>query len=166
MAAFTPQGFIEHDDYITPASAWKNIQKYIPKDEVIWEPFYCDGQSGKDLRALGFTVIHEPVDFYKEPRGDVVVSNPPFSTTKQVLTQLVEWNKSFILILPASKITTQYFRALFAGDTRLQIIIPKKRIQFTKKKRDGTLERGGNCNFDCLYVCWQIGLSNSITWVE
>ena len=166
MTTFVTGSFLKYDDYITPSSAWTSIKHLIPPDKIVWEPFYCDGQSGDDLRALGFEVIHEPVDFYAGARGDIVVSNPPFSDTKAILTQLVEWNKPFILILPASKITTQYFRALFAGDARLQIIIPRKRIQFTKKNTDGTLERGGRCSFDCFYFCWKIGLDKAITWLE
>ena len=63
---------------MTPKSAWEHIKDYIPK-KVLWEAFYGDGDSGKYLRELGFTVIHEPIDFFTENRGDVVVSNPPFS---------------------------------------------------------------------------------------
>ena len=48
MAGFTAKTFTKHDDYMTPKSAWENIKQYIPKDKVIWEAFYGDGQSGRD----------------------------------------------------------------------------------------------------------------------
>jgi len=53
-----------HDDYITPKSAWTDIQKYIPKKKI-WEAFYGDGKSGTYLKEMGFDVIHEPIDFLK-----------------------------------------------------------------------------------------------------
>ena len=53
MAIFTTKYFLKHDDYMTPFYVWKNIEKYIPKDKVIWECFYGDGESGKHLEKLG-----------------------------------------------------------------------------------------------------------------
>ena len=50
MASFTTGKFAKHDDYMTPKSAWEEIKKYIPKDKVIWEAFYGDGNSGKYLQ--------------------------------------------------------------------------------------------------------------------
>ena len=47
------------DDYITPLYAWEQIKQFIPVNNalgtptVIWEPFYCDGSSGDNLRSLG-----------------------------------------------------------------------------------------------------------------
>ena len=82
MAGFHTKTFIKHDNYMTPKSAWENIKQFIPKDKVIWEAFYGDGQSGNHLKELGFSTIHEPVDFYENNLGDVIVSNPPFSDVK------------------------------------------------------------------------------------
>ena len=39
MADFSNKTFIKHDDWMTPKHAWTDIDKYIPKDKVIWEPF-------------------------------------------------------------------------------------------------------------------------------
>ena len=44
--------FNKHDDYMTPKSAWENILQYIPKDKVIWECFYGDGQSAHNKYYL------------------------------------------------------------------------------------------------------------------
>ena len=72
----------------------QGIQIYLPLDKTIWEPFYCDGSSGQCLMDLGCTVIHEPnVDFFQHDKGDVVVSNPPFSTKREVLARLKELDK-------------------------------------------------------------------------
>ena len=45
MATFDNKSFIKHDDYMTPKFAWQNIKKYIPKDKLIWEAFYGDGDN-------------------------------------------------------------------------------------------------------------------------
>jgi hypothetical protein len=165
MATFTNTGFMKHDDYMTPKSAWDDIKEYIPKDKVIWEAFMGNGNSGKYLRELGFDVIHEPVDFFKNNLGDVVVSNPPFSKSKEVVERLVELDKPFILILPVSKVTTGYFRKSLK-DKGIQLIIPKKRIHF-EKLIDGKKPKGWKnaCNFDCFYYAWKMGLENDITWL-
>ena len=79
MAGFHTKTFQKHDDYMTPKYAWENIKNYIPKDKVIWEAFFGDGKSGKYLTELGFNTIHEEIDFFENNKGDIVVSNPPFS---------------------------------------------------------------------------------------
>lgn len=164
MAGFHTKTFIVHDDYMTPKSAWEAIKDYIPNDKTIWEPFYGDGKSGEYLRELGFTVIHEPIDFFENNCGDIIVSNPPFSKAKEILTRLKELDKPFILLLPMSKINTQYVRNLFKSDKELQIIIPRKRIQF-KKIKDGKEEDTNKCNFDCFYYCYKMKLEQSIFWL-
>jgi|TARA_R110002111_G_scaffold262488_3_gene338787 hypothetical protein len=165
MAGFHSKTFIKHDDYMTPKSAWEAIQQFIPKDKVIWEAFYGDGFSGRHLQDLGFEVIHEEVDFFENDLGEVIISNPPFSQTKEVLKRLLVLDKPFILILPSSKINTSYFREW--KDKDLQIIIPRKRIHF-EKQVDGEVPENykSSCNFDCFYYCYKIGLEKSITWLD
>jgi len=167
MAGFHTKTFMKHDDYMTPRSAWENIKQFIPKDKVIWEPFYGDGKSGEYLREItGNEVIHEPVDFFENDLGEVIVSNPPFSQSKEVMKRLAELDKPFIIIMPSSKINTSYFRETFMNKG-LQIIIPRKRIHFTKLVDGKTPEKWKNaCNFDCFYYCYKIGLKNDIVWLE
>ena len=159
MAGFHTKTFLKHDDYMTPKYAWENIKDYIPKDKVIWEAFMGDGKSGEYLRELGFDVIHNDNDFFESNEGDVIISNPPFSKCKDIMPRLKELDKPFILILPSSKINTQYFRIL---KNDIQLIIPKKRIQFVKNGN----ELENKCNFDCFYYCYKIGLERDIIWLE
>jgi len=165
MAGFHSKTFTKHDDYMTPKHAWENIKQYIPKDKLIWEAFYADGASGRYLTELGFNVIHEPVDFFENDLGEIIVSNPPFTLVKEVMQRLLVLDKPFILILPSSKINTSYFRAW--KDKALQIIIPRKRIHFTKLV-DGKVPENykSTCNFDCFYYCYKIGLPTDIVWLE
>ena len=166
MAGFTTKTFTVHDDYMTPKYAWENIQHLLPHDKVIWECFYGDGKSGDYLHDLGFNVIHERVDFFDNDLGDIIVTNPPFSKTKEVLARLKQIGKPFVLIMPSSKINTQYVRSFFQND-KLQIVIPRRRIQFIKTV-DGVVPENykSACNFDCLYYCWNMNLDKDIIWLE
>jgi len=165
MAGFHTKTFVIFDDYMTPKVAWDSIKHFIPKDKVIWEAFYGDGKSGEHLNSLGFNVIHRPVDFFTNDLGDIIVSNPPFSLTKDIMGRLLFLDKPFILLLPASKLITSYIRLW--KDKGLQIIIPRKRIHFTKLVNGEVPEGWKNaCNFDCFYYCYKMNLPHQINWLE
>lgn len=168
MAGFSTKTFKKYDDYVTPKTAWFAIEEYIPKDKVIYEPFYCDGKSGENLRELGLNVIHEDIDFFENDLGDIVVTNPPFTKIPEILKRLKELKKPFIMIMPSPKINTQYFRKLFSKDEDpIQIIIPRKRIQFIRMI-NGEVDKNAEkkCNFDCFYYCWKMNLPRDIIWLE
>ena len=166
MANFQPKTFIKHDCYMTPKYAWEHIAHLIPKNKVIWECFYGDGASGTYLEELGFNVIHEPLDFFENDCGDILISNPPFSKSKDVMKRLKELDKPFIMIMPASKICCSYIRENYKN-SELQIIIPRKRIHFMKHIDGKPVEGWKNaCNFDCFYYCYKMGFEKDIIWLE
>jgi len=164
MSGFQHHLFVKNDDYMTPKSAWEDIRHIIPKDKIIWEAFYGDGKSGEYLKELGFNVISEPVDFFENDLGDIIVTNPPFSQCKKILERLKKLDKPFILILPSSKINTTYVQANFANKD-LQIVIPKKRIHFDRVVDGKKNKTKSSCNFDCFYYCYKLELPTSIVWL-
>ena len=168
MAGFHTKTFLKHDDYMTPDYAWKNVKEFIPKGKVVWEPFFGDGTSGHILTELGFRVIHTDDDFFKSDKGEIIVSNPPFSKKQEVFTRLKELGKPFMMICPSAMINAQYFRKLFADDENpIQIIIPRTRIQFQKLVNGEVPPWSGKscCNFDCFYYCWKMNLPRDIVWL-
>jgi hypothetical protein len=166
MAGFQTKAFLKHDDYMTPKIVWENIKHLIPQDKVIWEAFYGDGKSGEYLKELGFNVIHEKIDFFENNVGDIIISNPPFSKSKEIMKRLKELDKPFIIILPSAKICTSYFRENYKND-KLQIIIPRKRIHFIKHIDGKPVEGWKNaCSFDCFYYCYKMGFDKDIIWLE
>ena len=95
---------------MTPDSAWEHIHAYLLKNKVIWEPFYSDGTSPN--RHLGFRVIYEDEHFFEIDAGDYVVSKPLFSIHTDLPRRLAHLQKSFVLIMPCSVLTTLYFQKL------------------------------------------------------
>ena len=158
---FAPQ-FQIYDDYVTPQEVWEDVNQFIPDDRVVWEPFYCDGSSGEILKAMGKNVIHEPVDFFQNDFGEVIVTNPPFSQKKAVMQRLKELDKPFLIIAPIFMLRTDYVRECFGGN--IQLIIPRKRIQFLKFK-DGVLESPKRCNFESVYYCYKWNLPRDIIFL-
>jgi len=155
MNFLTNEASLKDDDYMTPKSAWESIKQYIPQDKIIWEAFYGDGKSGQYLHELGFTVIHEPIDFFQENRGDVVVSNPPFSLKMKVLKRLKELDKPFILLLPATTLGTRTLQDLYGND--IQLIIPKGRISYTKNGKETK-----SVWFASFFYCYKINLPRDL----
>jgi len=151
---------------MTPKSAWEAINHIIPKDKVIWEAFAGNGNSAENLRDLGYEVICKEEDFFEVNYGDIIITNCPFSKKKEVYQRLKELNKPFIVICPTSMLMTNYIRELF-NNQKIQIIIPRKRIQFIKTDDQGNLLKQENkCNFDCFYYCWKMNLPFDINWLE
>ena len=163
MAGFSTKTFSKYDDYMTPKTAWEVIQEFIPKEKVVWEPFYGDGKSGVYLQELGFQVIHDEDNFFETNKGDIVVSNPPFTKKKEIVQRLVEYQKPFILIMPSATLFCSYIRELLGNE--LQILIPRKRIQFNKLE-NGELKTNGKCNFDCFYFCYKMNLVRDVNYLR
>ena len=155
----------KNDSWVTPTSAWIEISPFIPTDKTIWEPFWCDGKSGEDLKSLGFEVIHKPnEDFFKtDYKESIIVTNPPFSKIKQILKRLVfEFDRPFILIIPISKLGMKYFQDTFRGK-QVQIIIPKRRIHFEGIATTST--KKSKCYFDCCYLCYRLHLERDLIFL-
>jgi len=165
MATYLNWNPSKDNDFVSPKSLWEDIKNYIPNDKIVSMPFYCEGSCGKDMKDLGFNVIHQNEDFFEYDRGDVVIDNPPFENKKEVIEKLVERNKPFILIVPVSTICYQYTRIL----KDIQILIPKKRMKFIHfDKTTQTLKQDWkkhNASFDCVYLCWKMNFNNDIIFL-
>jgi hypothetical protein len=147
------------DNYETPKYAFESILPYIPKDKLIWDPFFCNGLSGQYMAELGLNVYHEDSDFFQSDHGDMILTNPPFSKKKDVLHRMILLNKPFIMLLPSSTINYQYFQKLFR-DRHIQLLIPSKRVQFIKNR----LQTKG-CSFDCMWFAYKMDLPKDITFL-
>jgi hypothetical protein len=154
--------FKTDDQYNTTKDIWSSIADYIPKDKILWEAFMLNNTSSQSveiLRNMGHSCIgNHDIDFFLENCGDVIVSNPPYSIKKKIFARLALLDKPFILVLPISTITKQFVKVLQRD--KLQMIIPKNRMQFNK----AGVELSG-CWFDTCFLCYKIGLERDITFL-
>lgn len=163
MSSFAQHKVID-DEYYTTKEIWGQISHLLPKDKVIWEPFYGDGQSGKHLRDLGFQVIHEDIDFFKYDLGDIIVSNPPFSKKTEVFQRLFDLGKPFVMIMGSGFLPSagaEMFRE------HLQIVIPD-RSKLTFDRPPKLLGENGPTknNFDTFFYFWKMNLPRDMIFLD
>ena len=164
------------DEYYTPKYVWELISPLLDKNKVIWEAFHKETDthipSSNNFRELGFTVVQTQKDFFEENHGDVIVSNPPYSKNKEIMTRLVELNKPFCLIVNECCLHSKYFRKIFK-DTfdDIQLIIPSK-IDFLIKNEENINENderefliGKGCPFYSILICWKMNLEKDINFI-
>lgn len=150
------------------------LKKYIlvnGKSPVIWEPTDPEGTRGitTALRKAGFKVVTTglpDVSFYdvKEPLGDIVVTNPPYSggNKERFLKKLFEWEIPWAMLLPLTclegknrgKLWQKFGVELLVFDDRVNFIkpeYPKDNLLGDKnlKQRD----RSGSCWFNTSWFC-------------
>ena len=142
------------DNYYSKKEVWEKIQEYIPKDKVIYEPFYGDGKSGQYLRELGFHVIHEPIDFFENDLGEIIVSNPPFSMKQEIFTRLKKLDKPFIIVMFPIVLSCKWFLDIFDD---IQIIIPKTRVKMYGNGKENYTPNGG-----VWYFCYKMNLPKDL----
>ena len=82
-----------------------------------------------------------------------IFTNPPYSNLRQVFAKLRELDKPFAVLVPLLVLATQYFQNSVEDMSKLQIIIPKKRLGFI---RAGIQIRRGN--FDTVWLCYGLNL--------
>jgi hypothetical protein len=125
------------DSYDTPLEAWELIikkMKTIPKQ--IWSPFYNKDSNGnlkRMLKDININIIHKEKDFftYQPKNWDVCIDNPSYSNKEAIIRRLKQLNKPFALLLPIDTLERLYINELFANEKKFQIIIPKKRYNFS-----------------------------------
>jgi hypothetical protein len=113
----------------------------------VWDPYFCDGAVARHLGSQGFPRVHNAnEDFYavlregREPRHDVVVTNPPYSGDH--VARLLEFcrtsRKPWLLLMPNYVYTRPEFaRALQRPDSgRADVAFlapPKRYVYWTPK---------------------------------
>jgi len=152
----------DSDNYATDKSGWEKIKSFIPKDKIIWSPFYCDGKQKEYFEEMGYNIIHEDKDFFSyTPEYDICVDNPPFSKMKEICIRLKEIDKPFILISFSKVILMKWFQRLFKDD--LQVIIPFTRTTFTHLTNP---KKGYTPPFGVMYYCYKMNLPKDLIFLE
>lgn len=150
-----------NDNYATNKKGWEIIKQYIPTDKKIWSPFYCDGKQKEYFEQMGYDIIHEDEDFFKNDKGQIIIDNPPFSKFKDVCIRLKELDKPFIIIGFSKVLLLKWFQQLFKDN--LQIIIPFTRITFNQLNNN---KPNYTPPFGCFYFCYKMNLEKDLIFLE
>lgn len=135
-----------NDHWNTPKEAFENLP--IPKVKL-FEPFTnYTSKSHEYLRELGHEVVTG--DWENQPQYDCLVTNPPFSIIKKLLTELNR-DKLYIILVPLGILVRKYFQPYL---DEVSILIPKKRLHFGKKR----------CPFDTIWIT-NIKMDNKISYI-
>ena len=150
----------DNDNYITNKKEWLRIKKFIPKDKKIWSPFYCDGKQKEYFKEMGFDIIHEDEDFFKNNKGEIIIDNPPFSKKREILVRCKQLDKPFMLIIPTCLLNLKWFQKLYSNE--IQIIIPKERITFKHLKNDN---ENYTPPFGSFIYCYKMKLEKDLLFI-
>jgi hypothetical protein len=149
------------DNYTTDLVGWEIIKDYIPKDKILYAPFYSDGKQKLYFEEMGLNIIHEDKDFFTfNPEYDIIIDNPPFSKMKDISIRLKELDKPFIIIAFSKVILLKWFQRLFKDD--LQIIIPFKRPTFSHIIHP---KKGYTPPFGVMYFCYKMNLKKDLIFI-
>lgn len=161
---------ITGDEYYSPQNVVDMIVPYISKErfKTIWCPFDKDESNFvKTFLSLGFEVnyghIETGQDFFAEahPRGDIVVSNPPFSKRDKIFEKLYNWDIPFALVMNFNGLFDSKKRATIFRKCPPQILVPFGRMKFMHKEK-GMLN---SPNFQSVYVCHKL-LNDKIEFTD
>lgn len=158
---------VENDVYYTPKIIFENILHYLDSTKVYLDPFFGNGSSINNLNELGLNCIGADIDYFdalRELQYDVIITNSPFSKSVLIefLYNLSALDKSFVIILPITKIFSKYFRTAFRQYKDIQIIIPSKRLAFDDPTKPNNKS---NPSFCCCYVCYKVDLPSDIIFL-
>ena len=152
----------DSDNYETDKKGWEIIAPYVPKDKVIWSPFYCDGKQKEYFEEMGYDIIHEDKDFFSyTPDYDIMIDNPPFSKMKDICFKLKELDKPFILVCVSTLLLSKWFQKIFKD--HLQVIIPFKRPTFTHLTNP---KKGYTPPFGVQYYCYKMNLEKDLIFID
>lgn len=129
------------DEYYTPRYGVLPILPYIPRDKIVWCPFDTPrSEYVKAFRREAIPCVHSHLcygqDFYRyQPlKWDLIVSNPPFTSKRNILQRCIDLGKPFALLLPNTVLNdAPILKMIRQYDLRL--LMPDHRIEFSKERR-------------------------------
>lgn len=158
------------DEYYSPQNVVDMILPYVKESgyKKIWCPFDTeDSRFVQTFQAEGFNVafghISKGQDFFefKEPLGEIVISNPPFSKRDAIFERLFEFQLPFALVMNFNGLFDSKKRARLFRLYGVELLVPYGRMKFNYQG-DGVLNHP---NFQSVYVCNGL-LKHEITFTD
>ena len=158
----------------TPPEDSKKILKFIPKEWTIYEACWGQGHMATAFQEEGYAVVGgEGIDFFMHDCGlfsnstenyDVIITNPPWRNHKDFIEKAMRTGKPFAFLIRLEHIGGVRAFELFK-DLHIQIVIPKKRINFiTPKMREGKKVAGAPIH--SAWLTFGLDLPKDILYIE
>jgi hypothetical protein len=151
-----------NDHFETPFNAYADLEPILDhiknKQQVIYDPFYCQGSMVSHLRRLGFNnVINRNEDFWqvlKEktvPEFDVCVTNPPYSDQdkERCVQFMVNSKRPGFVLLPSYCANKTWMKRALSGQECF-VIRPKEDYQFAHIQNKGHKKSPFHSSWFCL----------------
>lgn len=143
------------DNFQTPAQALIPLLKTIPQSWVVWEPFAGQQSLVNAMREQGYTVIASDItqgeDFFETDREcDIVISNPPYSCSEEVIARLYELKKPFALLLPITHLGGKRRQQMYRENGGVSVIMLGGRLNFLTPT--GKFGKDSNAQFESVWV--------------
>lgn len=142
MLASGAKNRVDDDNYETCPQDIRIMLSECKTSDVICDPFVCNGFSQTYIKHLGYETREFDADFFESktlPEGvTMIVTNPPFSKKQHILKHLLELDADFVLMLPMTIITCNYFTYAVqstAHTHQWKILLPSKVVKYHKKGR-------------------------------
>ena len=106
--------------------------------------------------------IHKDEDFWENNHGDCVIDNPPYKISgivklkEKIMIRLMELEKPFMLLFPASTIQTAFFLRLYEKGG-FQLIVPSEKYDFERYEGEKTRSM-----FYTVWICWNMNLPKDL----
>lgn len=147
----------QNDEFYTPRYAVAPILKYLPAASRIWCPFDTEhSRIVKVLRENGHLVSATHKDdghdfFTTEPRGDLIVSNPPYSMKTEVFRRLFGLGKPFAMLVGIVGLFESEARFSLFAENDFEIMWLSKRVTFHRTHEE--VKPDSQPPFSSAWVC-------------
>lgn len=140
------------DNYNTPIEAFELLFEFIPRDKIVWSPFYNDGKLNMptDIKC-----IHTDNDFftYIPDKFDCIIDNPPYSLKQKIFERCETICVPYALLVPFDTLERMYMNNIFK--TRdVTVIIPSKRYKYN--------DANFTPPFKSIWICVGFGLKRQL----
>lgn len=131
-----------NDEFYTPRYAVEPLVKYLDPEKSVWCPFDTeDSFIYKTLVDAGFRVscthLSTGHDFFSTPpRGDVIISNPPYSIKGKVFRRLFELGRPFAMLVGVVGLFESKERFEIFSSNKFEIMWLSSRVSYFKSYED------------------------------
>jgi hypothetical protein len=143
----------------TPPGVMDLLLEFLPKDQVVYDPFFHTGAGETYLKSKGYKVRPaKGVNFFDrnerdKDKYDVIVTNGPFSRLPDIIEEFNRMNSPFALLAPIRSLTKRYM-SLNLEDPAVQLIIIQSDVVFGDK--------GKVAPFRVVWICRGLNLPASL----